>query len=59
MDWENDRYVALKIDISKVYDRMDWDYLRAVMVKMGFNSRWIHRIKYVCRVSGLFRACEQ
>lgn len=37
-----DRYVVLKLDISKTYDRMDWDYLRAVLDKMGFHSRWIH-----------------
>jgi hypothetical protein len=33
--------VALKLDISKAYDRLDWDYLRDIMVQMGFSSRWI------------------
>lgn len=37
-----DRYVFLKLDISKAYNRMDWDYMRVVMNKMGFNERWIH-----------------
>jgi len=39
-DW----YVALKLDISKAYDIMDWEYLREVMVKMGFSNKWIHWI---------------
>jgi hypothetical protein len=37
-----DRYVTLKLDISKTYDRMDWNYLMAVLQKMGFHHRWIH-----------------
>jgi len=34
-----DGYVALKLDISKEYDHMDWDYLRQVMLKMGFDHK--------------------
>jgi hypothetical protein len=35
----NDQFVALKLDISKAYDRMDWDYLKEVMIKMGFSEK--------------------
>jgi hypothetical protein len=33
--------VALKIDISKAYDRVDWNYVKSIMVKMGFHDKWV------------------
>jgi len=33
--------VALKIDISKAYDRVNWDYLKNVMRRMVFHDRWV------------------
>jgi hypothetical protein len=33
--------LALKIDISKAYDKVDWGFLRGVMTKMGFADVWI------------------
>jgi len=36
--------VALKLDISKAYVRLDWDYLCNVMLQIGFSSRWVQWI---------------
>ena len=33
--------VALKIDISKAYDRIDWRYLKTMMRRMEFDSHFI------------------
>lgn len=36
--------VALKLDISKAYDRVDWNYLKRRMEIMGFSTTWIRWI---------------
>lgn len=33
--------VALKLDISKAYDRVDWEFLKESMRGMGFSQQWI------------------
>ncbi|CAL1392116.1 unnamed protein product [Linum trigynum] len=36
--------LALKLDMAKVYDRVEWIFLERVMVKLGFDEKWIKLI---------------
>lgn len=42
--------MAVKTDMSKAYDRIEWTFLEAVLRKLGFHERWISWIM-VCVTS--------
>ena len=35
---------ALKIDMSKTYDRIEWDFHRQMMLVLGFDEAWVKLI---------------
>jgi hypothetical protein len=52
---------AIKLDMVKAYDRVDWGYLRTIMTKLGFCDFWIttimkcvESVTFPVRVNGVF-----
>nr|XP_025616646.1 uncharacterized protein LOC112708946 [Arachis hypogaea] len=51
--------VAIKLDMNKAYDRLEWDFLEKVLKKFGFAEKWVDLVmkcvrsaSYRVRVNG-------
>ena len=47
-------YMALKLDMSKAYDRVEWDFLKTILLKIGFARRWVELLMVCVRTVTYF-----
>lgn len=41
--------MAINTDMSKLYDPVEWDFVRALLLKLGFAEKWVQMMMFcVC-----------
>ncbi|KAL0013776.1 hypothetical protein SO802_000845 [Lithocarpus litseifolius] len=49
-------YMAMKLDISKAYDRVEWPFLKGIMLRLGLPKVWVDRVM-TCVMTPTFSVC--
>ncbi|XP_043717788.1 uncharacterized protein LOC122665701 [Telopea speciosissima] len=39
-----DKFLALKLDMRKAYDRLEWNFIEGMLLKLGFRGSWVHLV---------------
>ena len=47
-------FMALKLDMSKAYNRVEWGFLENIMLKMGFHNKWVSLVMACVRFVSYF-----
>ncbi|XP_074308855.1 uncharacterized protein LOC141643553 [Silene latifolia] len=57
-------HMALKLDMAKAYDRIEWSFLEGTLRDMGFDDRWCNRVMlcvrsvtYAVTINGSYTEC--
>ena len=46
-----DKFMAIKTNMSKAYDRVEWIFIQELLTKMGFDNHWIQlMMEYISSV---------
>ena len=51
-------HMAIKLEMSKAYNGVEWNFLEAIMGLLGFVRRWIN-LNDVCQVGHICSYCER
>lgn len=39
----------MNLNMRKAYNRLEWDYLKKIMVHLGFHQLWVHMIMEIVK----------